>query len=352
MTASTKQDTLDSTTGQRRPGSMKNLLRSRWIWSTAAIWLAMNAWVLAQPSLPFPWPNRSTDSIPGQLVDANLALVQVLLLMALTYGLTRKRVKPDLLARAPRTRVALRETLLLLAYGGAGLWGGYALARSFGWHPFGLHLAGTLHATHGHVSVAEAIVWAGYNLAVYAIVPLAYFSRRYSLRDLNLRSVDRRNDLRLIVVVLAVEAAIQVLALRPDMGDLTGQQVVAGFVVTFVLYMSGAVLPAMVFIYAILVPRFLRLTGSAPATVILGGLTYAALHVWDSWTLFDSPTSGGLSLVFLLFTYFGPGMIKTYLTLRTGNAWVHVWAYHAFAPHALVDTPHTIEIFQIGGHAS
>jgi hypothetical protein len=30
----------------------------------------------------------------------------------------------------------------------------------------------------------------------------------------------------------------------------------------------------------------------------------------------------------LLFQYFGPGMVKSVLTLRTGNAWVHAIAYH------------------------
>ena len=45
--------------------------------------------------------------------------------------------------------------------------------------------------------------------------------------------------------------------------------------------------------------------------------------------------------------YFGPGMIKTFLTLRTGNAWVHVWAYRAFAPHVIFDTPLISKIFQI-----
>ena len=34
-------------------------------------------------------------------------------------------------------------------------------------------------------------------------------------------------------------------------------------------------------------------------------------------------------------------------TIRTGNAWVHVWAYHALAPHTLVDTPYTVEIFHL-----
>ena len=60
--------------------------------------------------------------------------------------------------------------------------------------------------------------------------------------------------------------------------------------------------------------------------------------------MFSSPRAAALSLIFLIFTYLGPGMIKTFLTLRTGNAWVHVWAYHAFAPHTLIDTPHILEI--------
>ncbi len=40
-------------------------------------------------------------------------------------------------------------------------------------------------------------------------------------------------------------------------------------------------------------------------------------------------------------------MFKTVLTIPTGNAWVHVWAYHAFVPHTLVDTPNIVHIFRI-----
>jgi len=46
----------------------------------------------------------------------------------------------------------------------------------------------------------------------------------------------------------------------------------------------------------------------------------------------------------VLFQYLGPGMMKSVLTLRTGNAWVHALGYHAVAPHVIVDTPPAFEL--------
>jgi hypothetical protein len=135
--------------------------------------------------------------------------------------------------------------------------------------------------------------------------------------------------------------------LEPEIFELGARQLMLGAPVTFVLYFAGAVLPAMVFVYGILVPRYLKLTGSTATTVILGGLTYAAFHLWDAWTVFTSPSGALLSVLFLVLTYLGPGMMKSVLTVRTGNAWVHVWAYHSFVPHTLVDTSHTVHIFGI-----
>ena len=311
-------------------------------------WVAVNAWVaLTVERRPFDWPARPGGSVGQDLLDANLALVQVLLLMGVVHLLTRRRARPDVAARAPDRTTSLRETLLLLGYGALGLAGGFLLARALGWHPFALHVAGSIYGTHSAVEPAEILTWAGYNLLVYAVVPLAWFRRRYSALALGLRSTDRRGDLLVIVVVLLLELTFQVLALEPRIVDLAPRQLMLGAPLTFLLYLAGAVLPAMVFIYAILVPRYLRLTGSPTATVILGGLTYAALHVWDAWTVLTSPNALLVSGIFLLLTYLGPGMIKTYLTLRTGNAWVHVWAYHALAPHTLVDTPHVVHSFGI-----
>lgn len=115
---------------------------------------------------------------------------------------------------------------------------------------------------------------------VYAALPLAYFRRRYTAKQLNLVSSDRRG-------------------------------------------------------------------GSTATTVILGGITYTLLHVWDAWAVLTSPANWLLSVIFLFFTYLGPGMMKTVLTIRTGTAWTHVWAYHALAPHTLIDAPHVVEIFRL-----
>ena len=328
--------------------AVRVVARQRSVRITTAVWLAANVVVLlvADEALPFGWP-----SMPGSTVDhvvnTNIAMLGIFGLMAVTCLLTRHRVRPDLAARAPDLATTRRETLLLLAYGALGLALGFVLPQLFGWHPFGLHLAGSIFGTHDHVAPVEAIAWASYNVVVYAAVPLAYFRRRYSAEQLNLVSSDRRGDARLIVVVLLIEATIQAASLTTVFGQLTTRQYLIGLPLTFALFLAGAVLPAMVFVYCILVPRFLKLTGSTATTVILGGVTYTLLHLWDAWTVLTSPANLLLSISFLFFTYFGPGMMKTVLTVRTGNAWTHVWAYHAVAPHTLIDAPHVVEIFRL-----
>lgn len=336
-------------TPDRQQSGMTRLLHQRSVQLTAAGWVIANLWVLiaAETRLPFDWPALGEREAVVHLVEVNLAMLQVLMLIAIVVVFTSRRDRPDLTARAPERSVAKKEAFFLLAYGAAGLGVGFLLARALGWHPFGLHLAGTLFGTHDHVQPAEALTWAAYNLIVYAVIPLAWFRRRYSAEALNLRSSDRRKDAHLILAILVVETVYQVLVLEPELLSLSASQLLLGGTLTFALFMSGAVLPAMVFIYAILVPRFLRITGSTASTVILGGLVYAALHIWDAWTVFTSPRTVGLSVIFLLFTYLGPGMVKTVLTIRTGNAWVHVWAYHAFAPHALHETPQMVKVFHI-----
>ena len=62
---------------------------------------------------------------------------------------------------------------------------------------------------------------------------------------------------------------------------------------------------------------------------------------------FSDPRDAALSLIFVVLTYAGPGMFKSFVTLRTGNAWVHAIAYHAIAPHVVVDAPLIARTFAI-----
>lgn len=151
----------------------------------------------------------------------------------------------------------------------------------------------------------------------------------------------------MIGVVLLVESAFQLSALSAAISGLSLSQLLLGAPLTFVLYGIGTVLPTMIFVQALLVPRYLAITRSVPATVILGGLTYAAMHAPEAWMAFTSPGNAMLSLLFLVFVYAGPGMVKAAITVRTGNAWAHAWAYHAVAPHTLIDTPLIVRIFEI-----
>jgi hypothetical protein len=179
------------------------------------------------------------------------------------------------------------------------------------------------------------------------VLPFAVFRRRYSTRQLGLHSTDRRADRRLVVVVLALESAVQLTVATPTVLDLSARQALLGAPLTFALGMAGTVLPTLVFVQCILVPRYLELTRSVPAAVVLGGLTYALLHVTDGWTDLTSPADAVVSALYVALFYTAPGMLKAFLTLRTGNAWVHAWAYHAIAPHTLLDTPLMVRVFGI-----
>jgi hypothetical protein len=338
-----------STQESRRKSWLAALLGQRSVQITIVAWLLANALVLtlARGHLPFHRPTVQGRPFSSQLIFANLALLEVLVLIAVVYALTRKRTVPDVAARAPDRPTALRETLLLLAYGIGCLLVGFVLGRALGWHPFSFHIIGTLYGTEERVTPAETLVWAGYNLIAFAVIPYVYFRRRYCATDLNLRSTDRRNDALVIVVILLIESVVEIVGLSSAIFQLSPRQLLLGIPLTFGLYFAGTVLPTMVFIYCVLVPRYLKLTGSTATTVILGGVTYTLVHCFDGWMVFSTPSAALLSVMFLFLQYFGPGMVKTVLTLRTGNAWVHVWAYHAVAPHTLADSPLIAKIFRL-----
>jgi hypothetical protein len=327
--------------------AVRSTLSHRGVHITLAVWILgmLAVMALARGSLPFDRPAVAQLPFAAQLVAPNLIMVEVFGLMALVFLLTRKRHIPDMADRAPERRLAARETFLVLGYAAVGQVGGWIVGTALGYRPFSFHIAGSIYGCSVAPGRAEVCAWALYNFFVFAVVPYVYFRRRYSSAELNLRSDNRKNDAVVILVVLAIESAFELAAFNNNVFRLSSRQVLMGAPLTFVVFFVGTVLPTMILIYSILLPRYLRLTGSAISTVLLGGLTYAGMHIVEGWSAFSSPRNAALSLLFVLFQYFGPGMIKGVLTLRTGNAWVHALSYHAVAPHVIVDTPLMVKVF-------
>ena len=323
-------------------------LRSPLVLIAVTVWIGLNlaAIQLAGGYLPFDRPAMAAQPFAAQMALPTLGLIEIFLLMAVVWILTRKRKPVDMAARAPDRGRAGLETLAVFAYAALGQVGGWVLGPALGYRPFSFHLAGTLVGCSVPASPGELMTWMTYNFLVFAVVPYLWFRRRYSAEQLNLTSQNRWGDVLVILVVTLIETAVE-LGAFPGILEMTPSQLAVAAPLAFVTFFLGTVLPTMVLIYAILIPRYLKLTGSVTGTVILGGLTYAVMHLVEGWSLFGSPRDTALSLIFVFLTYTGPGMFKTFVTLRTGNAWVHALGYHAIAPHVVVDAPMIAKVFGI-----
>lgn len=333
--------------------SLATPARKKW-WRERSVHIALALWMvcwiaifpLAHGSLPFNRPVLAKVPFIIQVFMLPFQLLFPLFLIGVTYLLTRRRAVPDSAARAPAASIAAREAVGLWIYGAVVLGIGQIVGRSLFGEGIGLHLNGSLFGATRTQSPQEVWTWAGYNFLFYAVIPYLVFRvRGYSREALNLKSANRRNDTLVILVVLVLESALELTA--SGIFHLTGHQLLSGALLSFLVHLLGTGLPVMVFIYAILFPRYMKLTRSPATTVLLGALSYAALHVFEYWTVYDSVPHAILSVLFVVLSFIGPGLIKSYLTLRTGNAWVHLWAYHAIAPHVTADTPLVVRIFGI-----
>jgi hypothetical protein len=328
---------------------LRLILRHRGVQAVVVCWIVAYGLVLQLVTGALPFDRPALDKLPlwMQLAAPSITLVEIFGLMLIVFFVTRRRPPIDYSLRVGSRRVVMLETVALVTYAAIGQLGGWALGIWLGYGAFSFHLAGSVFGCSVTPSIGEVWVWAGYNFVTFAVVPYAYFRRRYSNQQLNLRSMNRRNDFLLIVAILIVETVFELSAFDHTVFGLSTRQMVIGAPLAFILYFVGTVLPTMILIYAILLPRYRVLTDSSISAVLLGGLTYTAMHIVEGWSNFATPRNIALSLLFLPLQYFGPGMIKSVLTLRTGNAWVHAIGYHALSPHVLVDTPWIVKIFGI-----
>jgi ABC-type Na+ efflux pump permease subunit len=102
----------------------------------------------------------------------------------------------------------------------------------------------------------------------------------------------------------------------------------------------------MIVIYSILMPRYFKLFSPMTA-YLLGAVSYPTTHIFESGTRYGSIGAAAMSLTFVYLLLIPAGLMKSFLTWRTGNAWVHVWAYHAISPHVTVDTRLIVSDFGI-----
>jgi hypothetical protein len=319
------------------------VFRQRSLYVALLLWilLCVAAYMLG-PSLP---RLEGAPRLRGASTLSSAYLVLVILAMGLASLLARHRAFPKLAERAPDRATALREIVGLWTYVAVVLVAGQFIGRHFFGAGIALHLNGSLMGATRVQSPPEVLTWAAYNGILLALVPYVVFRLRgYSNAALSLKSSNLKNDVLIIVVILALGCALDftgnsILQLKPH------QQLVGG-ALSFVLHLFGTDLPIMIFIYAILLPRYVKL--ASPMTAyLLGAMSYPISHVFEAWTQYGSVAQGAASLMLVFLTFFPPGLMKSFLTIRTGNAWVHLWAYHAISPHVTIDTRLIVHDFNI-----
>jgi len=288
---------------------------------------------------------RHAPALAGHAIRSSIALVLILLMIGLAALITRKRPILDLGERAPERSIATRETILLVLYGAAVM----VIGRIVGQHLFGegiaLHLNGSLVGATRIQPPTEVFTWAAWNFTLFALIPYLVFRLRgYSNYQLNLKSANVPNDLLVILVVLACSAGLDMTG--PNIFQLTAHQQLVGGPLAFIIHLLGTDLPIMIFIYAILVPRYAKLFSPMTA-YLLGAFTYPTMHLFESGTHYSTLLSAALSAIFIYLGLFPAGLMKSFLTFRTGNAWVHLWAFHAISPHVTVDTRLIVHDFNI-----
>jgi hypothetical protein len=75
---------------------------------------------------------------------------------------------------------------------------------------------------------------------------------------------------------------------------------------SLVLYLWGTDLPIMIFIYAILLPRYARLF--TPHVTFLAGVVSTRLCTSSTWTRCDAPCHPAVSVIVILLTFFPRGL--------------------------------------------
>lgn len=323
------------------------LVRNRSFQIAVLLWLlvSISAVVLTHGGIPLSIPALNRMNPIFAVAFSSIAIAVLLAEIGIVLFLTRGRPFPELDLRVPDRAIAKKETWSLWIYIVLIMLSGRYLGLHFFGEGIAMHLNGSVVGATRVQSPLEVCTWAAYNGVLLALIPYLAFRRRgYSHQALNLKSANLKNDCLVIVVVLLISCMFDLAG--PNIFQLSPHRQVAGGLLSFFLNMAGTDLPVMIVIYGILLPRYVKLT--SPVTgYLLGAVSYPIMHLFESWTRYDSVSDSAISMLFVFLTFFPPGLMKSFLTIRTGNAWVHLWAFHAISPHVTVDTRLIVHDFDI-----
>lgn len=124
----------------------KKVLAKRSLQVSVLLWIACIAAIfpLSHGKLPFDRPVLAGASLLAQVILQAISPLPPLVLMGVTYLLTRRRILPDMSSRAPAVSAALRETLMMWLYGACVLGVGQLFGHRLFGEGIGLHLNGSL----------------------------------------------------------------------------------------------------------------------------------------------------------------------------------------------------------------
>lgn len=331
----------------RKELSIALLARNRSFQIAVVLWLlvSVSAVMLTQRGIPLNIPALNRMNPIFAVAFSSIAIAVLIAEMGIVLFLTRGRPFPQLDLRAPDRAIAKKEMWWLWIYVALIMLTGRYLGLHFFGEGIAMHLNGSVVGPTRVQSPLEVGTWAAYNGVFLALIPYLAFRRRgYSHQALNLKSANLKNDSLVIVVILLISCLLDLAG--PNIFQLSPHQQVAGGLLSFFLNMAGTDLPIMIVIYGILLPRYVKL--SSPVTgYLVGAASYPIMHLFESWTRYSTISDSAVSVLFVFLTFFPPGLMKSFLTIRTGNAWVHLWAFHAISPHVTVDTRLIVHDFHI-----
>jgi hypothetical protein len=194
---------------------------------------------------------------------------------------------------------------------------------------------GSMHAWSSQ-TVRSVMLWAGFYFCSIALIPFLVFTiwRGYSLKSMLLNFPEPKKWIpySLITAVISLGAFV---------GPAYFKLPLWGHLLTFLLFSLGTFIPVAILIQGLLAPRLAILTKSWISGSMLAGVTYGLYHSREFYLEWGTASQVAVSLAWITqLSFFG--VLKAVSTLRTGNAWIHIFNTHM--PH-LSEAPEIVRIF-------